>query len=47
MWKLFPGLGHSLQKVKSPLEDIGGEIDTEAIESILKWVMLQMRKDIG
>ncbi|MDU2131715.1 MAG: hypothetical protein E7E74_03880, partial [Finegoldia magna] len=45
--KLFPGLGHSLQKVESPLQDIGGEIDTEAIESISKWVMLQMRKDIG
>lgn len=44
--KLFPGLGHSLQKVNSPLEDVGGEIDTEAIESILNWFILKVGKDV-
>lgn len=44
--KLFPGLGHSLQKVNSPLEDIGGEVDVEAIEDILNWLIFKIRKEV-
>lgn len=39
---LFSGLGHSLQRVNDPLEDVGGMIDQSAIEEIEKWLLNQL-----
>lgn len=36
--KIFSGLGHSLEKVDSPLKDEGGIIEKEVLEEISNWL---------
>ena len=36
--RLFKGLGHALSKVRSPLDDEGGVMEMESIETIVEWL---------
>ena len=36
--KIFSGLGHSLEKIDSPLKDEGGVIEPEVLNEISKWL---------
>ena len=41
--KIFSGLGHSLERVDSPLKDEGGVIEPEALNEISNWLKTKIR----